>query len=329
MNMTKWRQDIIRRPDPVAMPVMTHPGIEQLGHTVREAVTNGEVHAAATRWLAEHTPSVAASVIMDLTVEAEAFGADVLFPEDEIPTVTGHMLDSAADIRQLRVPSLAAGRVPEYLKACVLAHRDISDRPVFAGCIGPFSLAGRLYDMSEIMVLTMTDPASAHELLRKCTLFILRYVAALKATGVDGVLMAEPAAGLLSDKDCRTFSSDYVRQIVDVVQDDGFLFILHNCGNTGHCTEAMIATGAKALHLGNKCSLREVAEKAPADVLVMGNLDPVSVFKQATPDEVRRATHELIADTRQFPNVVISSGCDTPPHTPMANIRAFFEAVRP
>lgn len=326
-NMNQWRQDIIDRPDVVAIPVMTHPGIEELGYTVKQAVSDGEIHAKAITYLANRYSTHAASVIMDLTVEAEAFGADVLFPEDEIPTVTGHMLNDADDIHALKVPSLRAGRIPQYLKANIIAHREISDRPVFAGCIGPFSLAGRLYDMSELMMLIYSDPTAAHELLEKCTLFILRYISALKATGIQGVLMAEPAAGLMSNEDCKTFSSNYVKRIIDMLDDENFLIMLHNCGNTGHCTDAMVATGAKALHLGNKCDLKQIVEDTPDDVLVLGNLDPVSMFKQATPDEMYKVTTELLQKMKSHPNFVISSGCDTPPHTPLANVDSFFKAI--
>ena len=59
----------------------------------------------------------------------------------------------------------------------------------------------------------------------------------------------------------------------------------------------------------------------------MGNLDPVSVFKQMTPRGVYDATTELLRTTADYPNIVLSSGCDTPPHTPLANIDAFFDAV--
>ena len=91
------------------------------------------------------------------------------------------------------------------------------------------------------MVLIYENPRAAHELLQKCTSFIEKYCQALKETGANGVMMAEPAAGLLSNDDCLTFSSQYVRQIVERVQDDHFILILHNCGNTGHCTKAMVS----------------------------------------------------------------------------------------
>lgn len=326
-SMKEWITDVIRNPKTVAVPVMTHPGIELIGHSVREACCDGQIHYEAIKALADKYPTAAATVIMDLTVEAEAFGAQIHFTEDAVPAVIGHLLNNADDIRALEVPSLKAARVPAYLKANLLSARNITDRPVLGGCIGPFSLAGRLYDMSEIMVLIYADPDAAHCLLSKCTKFILKYCQALKLTGVQGVVMAEPAAGLMSDDDCKRFSSDYVKYIVDMVQDDNFSVVLHNCGNTGHCTKAMVATGSAAYHFGNKCDMRQVIKDVPPTALAMGNVDPVSMFKEGTPEKMYDYTTQLISDMKAYPNFVLSSGCDTPPHTPMANIDAFFKAL--
>ena len=328
INMKSWMTSLIQQKKVAAIPVMTHPGIEIIGKTVLDAVTDGCVHYEAIKALTERYPSDAVTVIMDLTVEAEAFGAEIAFADNEVPAVVGHMLDTVDDIHKLEVPSMKKGRVPEFLKANLLAARNITDRPVLGGCIGPFSLAGRLYDMSGIMMLIYEDPEAADELLSKCTTFITRYCRALKATGVNGVMMAEPAAGLLSDADCERFSSKYVKQIVDAVQDDTFSLILHNCGNTGQCTAAMVKTGAAAYHFGNKIDMVQALHDVPADVPAMGNLDPVSLFKDATPEEMRKATLDLLNATKDFPNFVLSSGCDTPPHTPFENIDAFYEAVR-
>ncbi len=113
-----------------------------------------------------------------------------------------------------------------------------------------------------------------------------------------------------------------------MLQDEQFMIVLHNCGNTGHCTKAMVATGAHGIHLGNKCDMKQIIEDAPEDILVMGNLDPVTVFKQATPDEVVTATTELLEKMKPYSNFVLSSGCDTPPHTPLENIDAFFSTLK-
>lgn len=327
LNMKEWINEIIQKKEVVAMPIMTHPGIEMIGKTVRDAVTDGQVHYNAIQALSEKYPTSAATVIMDLTVEAEAFGAEIVFPENEVPSVVGRLLNDEEAIDKLEIPALNKGRIPQYLKANMLAAKAITDRPVFAGCIGPYSLAGRLYDMSEIMMLIYINPEAANSLLKKCSDFILRYCMALKATGVNGVVMAEPAAGLLSDEDCTQYSSVFIKEIVEKVQDDHFTVILHNCGNTGHCTRAMVATGAAAYHFGNKINMVEALKEVPADALAMGNLDPVSLFKAAAPEEMKKATLDLLEATRSYPNFVLSSGCDTPPHTPAENIDAFFAAL--
>ena len=325
--MKKWIEEVLASEKRIALPIMTHPGIEYVGKTVREAVTDGEVHFAAIKALAERYPSAACTVIMDLTVEAEAFGAKILSPEEEIPTVTERLVSDAASVEALQVPSLDAGRVPEYLKANRLAAEHITDRPVLAGCIGPFSLAGRLYDMSEIMVAIYIEPDVIMALLDKCTAFLIDYCKALKATGVVGVVMAEPAAGLLSNEDHQMYATPYVKQIVDAVQDDDFTVILHNCGNTGQCTGAMVETGAAAMHFGNLVDIPQALTEVPEHMLVMGHLDPVGIFKQGTPEQVAAATTDLLEKTRGAKNFVISSGCDLPPAVPEANLEAFFGAV--
>lgn len=325
--MKQWVADVIQRLDVTALPVMTHPGIELNGHTVREAVSNGRVHYEAVMTLTKRYNSVAAATIMDLTTEAEAFGAEIAFSDEAVPAVSSRLLPDVKSINRLQVPSLSTGRIPQYLKANLLAAKEITDRPLFAGCIGPFSLAGRLYDMSEIMMLIYENPDAAHTLLAKCTQFIEKYCQALKRTGANGVMMAEPAAGLMSNDDCQNFSSAYVKYIVNKVQDENFIVILHNCGNTGQCTQAMVATGAAAYHFGNKCKMEEVIKDVPPTALAMGNIDPVSIFKDGMPFQMRQTVTDLLEKMRPYPNFVLSSGCDTPPHTPLANVDAFFESL--
>ena len=306
---------------------MTHPGIELCGSTVLGAVTDGQVHADAICALNERYPSDAVTAIMDLTVEAEAFGAQIAFSENEIPNVIGRLLTGYESVEALQIPSLSAGRVPEYLKANRIVASRISGKPVYGGAIGPFSLAGRLYDLSEFMMAVYIEPDTATLLLEKCTAFTIEYLKAMKDAGTDGVILAEPAAGLVSNDDCYLYSSVYVQKIVEAVQDDSFKVILHNCGNTGHCTDAMVRSGAAAIHVGNKADMVEVLQACPSALPVMGNIDPVSVMRQASPAEVRTAVSDLLERTAGFDNFILSTGCDVPPRVPFANIEAFYDAV--
>lgn len=328
MNMHKWANDILHSPQRLALPIMTHPGIEMIGKNVYDAVTDGEVHAAAILALNEKYPAAGCTAIMDLTVEAEAFGAEVVFNDNEIPNIAGRMVHDLREAEALRIPDLTAGRIPEYLKANRTVAQKITDKPVFAGAIGPFSLAGRLFDMTEIMMAIYTEPDTVDLLLSKCSDFILKYLRAIKETGVSGVVIAEPAAGLLSNDDATRYSTRFIKPIIDELQDEHFLIVLHNCGNTGHCTESMIASGAGGLHFGNKIDMKKTLEQIPAHIIVMGNLDPVGIFQLSTAGQVAASTRELLEQTAPYANFIISTGCDTPPEIPTENIEAFYAEIR-
>ena len=327
INIYEWTKSIIAGKNRVAIPIMTHPGIELIGKTVFDAVTNGDIHYQAIKTLDEKYPSAACTVIMDLTVEAETFGASVNFPTDEIPNVIGRLVADEESVKALPIPDMNQGRIPQYLSANKLAAENIMNKPVFGGIIGPFSLAGRLFDMSEIMMACYDEPEVALLLLEKCTVFLKNYCLALKEQGINGVVIAEPAAGLLSNDGCSEFSSQFVRSIVEAVQDEHFMVILHNCGNAGHCTQAMLETGAMAYHFGNKIDMEKVLKECPQNVLIMGNIDPVTILKSSTADEVYKFTSELLDKTSVYPNFILSTGCDVPPHTPHDNIEAFYRAL--
>lgn len=306
---------------------MTHPGIELCGSTVLKAVTDGQAHADAILALNDKFPADAVTAIMDLTVEAEAFGAEIKFSENEIPNIIGRLVSNADEVAALEIPSLDKGRIREYLKANSLVASHIKDKRIFGGCIGPFSLAGRLFDLSELMMAMYIEPETVTMLLDKCTTFITDYLKAMKETGINGVILAEPAAGLVSNDDCLQYSATYVRKIVNSVQDKRFSIVLHNCGNTGHCTEAMLQSGASALHFGNKADMVNALETCPSDLPVMGNIDPVGILRQASPEQVYASVSELLDKTSNYGNFILSTGCDVPPRTPFENIKAFYQAL--
>ena len=173
MNTAQWIKTLIGQKERTAIPIMTHPGIELIGKRIVDAVTDGETHFRAVEALARHFPRTAASTtIMDLTVEAEAFGANLHMSPDDIPSIEGRLISDYAGIKALQLPTLDEKRIPQYLKADELAAKQL-DIPVFAGCIGPFSLAGRLYDMTEIMMAIYIEPDAMQLLLEKCTEFLL------------------------------------------------------------------------------------------------------------------------------------------------------------
>ena len=181
-----------------ALPILSFPATQKMGVTVEELVKSAPLQAEAMALIARETNTLAAISLMDLSVEAEAFGANVRFSADEIPAVVGQLVSDDDEADALKVPGLDAGRIGIFVDAVKLAREKITDKPLLAGMIGPYSLAGRLMDVTEIMYTCYDEPETVHKVLEKATQFLISYGSAMKKAGADGVMMAEPLAGILS-----------------------------------------------------------------------------------------------------------------------------------
>ena len=327
-NMNEWLAGMKGTQRKKPMPVLSFPCVSLLGVTVRELISDSELQAKGMKAVAERTDAAAAVSFMDLSVEAECFGATVVVSDDEVPTVKGRLIHDMDEAEALCVPPVGSGRTHLYIDAIRHASESITDRPVLAGMIGPFSLAARLLDVSEIMMDCYDDPDMVHTVLEKVTAFLIEYAKAYKAAGANGIVMAEPVSGLLSPALEEEFSSPYVKKIVDAVQEDEFAVIYHNCGdNVPRMLDSILSTGCAAYHFGNAVDMeRDIIAEVPADTVVMGNVDPAGVLRMGTPERVREVTLGLLERCSKYPNFVLSSGCDSPPMTPWENMDAFFAA---
>ena len=327
-DMKQWLSQMLEAPVKKAMPVLSFPAVQLMDVSVRELISSSELQARGMELVAQRTDAAASVSLMDLSLEAECFGAQIRFFDDEVPTVVGSLITSLEEAEAMPVPQVGAGRTGIYIEAIRQAAERITDRPVLAGVIGPFSLAGRLMDVSEAMIYCYEDPDMVHTLLKKATEFLISYSKEYKQAGANGIVMAEPLAGLLSPALAEEFSGPYVKQIVDAVQDDSFLVIYHNCGgSTIQTIDSILASGAAAYHFGNAIDMAEMIPHIPPETIVMGNVDPAREFRNGTPESIRRATLELMERCCSHRNFVISSGCDIPPLSRWEHIDAFFAAV--
>ncbi len=309
------------------LPILSYPAVSLIGATVKEAVTDSEIQAKIMKAVADRCDTAAAVTVMDLSVEAECFGAKISFSDNAVPAVENTLVASSEDAEKLKIPDIRSGRADIFTDAVRKAKELITDRPVLAGAAAPFSLAGRLMDVTEIMYWCFDDPDTVKCVLGKCTEFLINYINALKAAGADGVILAEPVAGLLSPALEEEFSAPYTRQLAEAVKDDSFTVIYHNCGQgVVRMTDSIFANGCDAYHFGNACDLCGLLKSAPSDKLVMGNIDPVGLFRDGTPEKMKEAVNTLLNKCSSYPNFVLSSGCDIPSGAKWENIDAFFEA---
>ena len=86
------------------------------------------------------------------------------------------------------------------------------------------------------------------------------YCKAYKKCGANGVVIAEPLAGVLSPA----------------------------------MEDSLASIGAMGYHFGNAVNMEDALEKMPTDRLVMGNVDPAGQFRNGTTESIRKATREVM-----------------------------------
>ena len=328
-NMKQWVAQQISCKEKQAIPILSFPCVQTLGISVKDLISDSALQAAGMKAIADRVPTGAAVSFMDLSVEAECFGSAIRVLDGEVPTVVGAIVSTPEEAEELQIPEVGSGRTGLYIGSIAKASQLITDRPIFAGVIGPFSLAGRLMDVSEAMIYCYEEPEMVHTVMGKATRFLIAYCSAYKEAGADGVMIAEPLAGLLSPNLAQEFAHPYVKQIIDAVQTDHFAVIYHNCGNNAALmVKDIYRLGAAGYHFGDSIDLTSVLPDAPKDALILGNVSPSSQFYKGIPETITAETHRIMDACSGYPNFVISSGCDIPPLAPWENIDAFFDAVQ-
>ena len=100
-NMKQWIDSLKGTEGKKSMPILSFPCVSLLGVTVRELISDSALQAKGMKAIADRSDSAASVSFMDLSVEAECFGATVSFSDDEVPTVKGKLINDMDEAEAL------------------------------------------------------------------------------------------------------------------------------------------------------------------------------------------------------------------------------------
>ena len=309
----------------ICIPSAGYSAIALSGTSVRDNLCDGALMFETLAGAIERFGLEADGTASDLTIEPQACGCPVTMPDYDTPYVSEHPVSTLEDIRALEVPDPLTDT---RMRAMVETVRRLSERFTLltvAGGSGPFTLAAELIGATEAAIYTLTEPALMHELLEYCTRVCATYLDAIVRAGAEVILIGEPTAAILSPGAYAEFSGAYTARLIAAIPRP---VILHICGDAGHLVKGMCETGAQGLSLDAPVDLPSVAQTVPDNVVLIGNLDTVSVLLEGTPESVSESTTEMLESMRPYKNHVASSGCDLSYNTPVENIVAMIDTVR-
>ena len=264
--------------------------------------------------------------ISDPYREAADLGCDVEFPEDDQPLLSVPMLEERSSVARLRHVDPGFGR---RMSDRLAALRDFRSQvggeiPIMGWVEGAMAEAADLRGVSAIMIDVTEDAAWVHELLEFCTVQEISFAQAQVDAGADIIGIGDAVTSLISPAMYREFALPYQQRIVDAVHARGALARLHICGRTTHLLAEMAQTGADIIDVDSMVPF-ELAAATVAPAAICGNINPVTVMLQGTPDDVIAGTLDCRA--RGGDRFIGMAGCEVPDATPAENLRAQSRAL--
>jgi uroporphyrinogen decarboxylase len=204
-----------------------------------------------------------------------------------------------------------------------------ADYAVGGSMWGPLTLAGLLYGAEPLLRDMRRNKPAVHSILDWTTRLYLMYIEDYIKNGIDIITMGEPTASgdMISREHFAEFAVPPLKKIYRVLSERGVKTCLHICGNVENRLDLIAETGVNLVSLDYKVSLKKAREVFSGKIAFAGNVDPVAVLQDGTPEKIRQACDQCIADAgaRGF---IVMPGCDISPSTPLENIKTMMNAVR-
>jgi MtaA/CmuA family methyltransferase len=263
--------------------------------------------------------------ISDPYREAADAGLEVEFPPDDLPLSKKPLLEVPEDLRKLRFPAPEQGRrMSDRLEAIrYFRHQVGGEIPIMGWVEGALAEAADLRGVINILIDLVDRPAWVFELLEQCVEAEIAFARAQVGAGADIIGLGDAIASQVSPAMYRKVALPYEQRIFSAVKEMGALSRLHICGNTTRILADMAKSGAEIIDLDWMVDLRQARETLP--VVICGNLDPVAVFLQGSPEEVEAGTFANAGACA--PKWMAGAGCEIPRQTPHANLHAQTRAL--
>jgi MtaA/CmuA family methyltransferase len=308
---------------PAVTPIFMSWAAGFIGRTYRDYYLDGDVLAEAQLAVARAFNLDQVSAISDPWREASAYRMEFDYPEQGVGRPRAMLIQQPSDITLIRPFALEnAPRPKQRIESIRTMARAVGRTHSVLGWLeGPLAVYADLRGV-ESMFLDLIDTPQMY--LGPAEIIIenqIRFARAQVAAGADMIGIGDSVASLISPKMYEQFVLPFEKKLVDAVHEAGAAAKLHVCGDISRSVALMARTGCDVIDVDWMVPLDEARAAVGPNVTLAGNFDPSAVLLQGTPQEVAAAARRNIETGG--PRFILQPGCEVPPGTPEANIRAF------
>lgn len=316
------------------MPITMMFAADHIGRSYGDYAADYRVLVEGQLRIAEHYGFDHVSCISDPAREAADCGAVVRFYPDQPPAILEEqaLLTDKSKLDSLKMPDpLGGGRMTDRVRAAELLKQKVAGQLVVEGWIeGPCAMAADLRGINNLMLDFYDDP----EFVRRLFAFVVEmevgFARAQIAAGAELMGIGDAAASLIGPELYREFVWPFEHDLIDRVHALGARSRLHICGNTRAIMADIGRLGSGLYDVDFLVPMEQARRDAGPAQALLGNLDPVRIIRNGTPDAIRAELAEC--QRAAGARYVVGAGCEIPRGTPPANLmvlRDYARAHRP
>ena len=307
-----------------------------LGYTTAQWRNDPKVHIDIIERRREEFGIVGLASGLRLRTVGQALGSKIYFPEIGIDSVAEPVLK---DIDEMgRIADIDPHTNPVYL-AIIERARILKDAFPEMGMgimvTGPITIAGTLMPTDKMLRETVKHPAKVRELMDLANYQTLEFVKDfVKEFGPVGINVCDPVtcADILSHKQFVEVSKPKLEELIAGLTEilgGGRKPGLHICGKTSPLWDEIADLKVASFSVDNREDLAEARDRMGDKYALVGNVDPVDVMLNGTPEQVIEACKDcIIKGSESKLGYNLGTGCQVPIGTPRRNFEAFIYAAR-
>jgi uroporphyrinogen decarboxylase len=289
--------------------------------TYKEWATDAKICADAFIKSTEQFDIDCVVTLIDLSVECDAWGQKLIFPENEAahPDYSDCVIKSIDDYSKIKkVDYRTSKRMMMHIEVCSRLVKELKGKkPIVAFVFGPLGVLSMLRSQQEMYMDIYDDPDAVLAATREINETLKEYVVALCDTGVDAVMLDTLfASGSIMSKEMWTkMEGVFVEELADVIRQKDCPVMVHNCGKNVYFDvqiETMKPIAISFLYPPDDCKdFAECKEKYGNTVTLIGCVPPPNAVI-GTDEEWDKQCRSQIDAMAKGGGFILATGCEYP-----------------
>lgn len=325
-------------PDRVPVyPIISGASRRLVGATYEEWSNNADICAEALLKAREEFDLDCIVTLIDLSVECDAWGQKLIFPENEAahPDYSQCVIQDIEDYPNIKkVDYRTSKRMMMHIDTCKkLVEASNGEFPVVAFVFGPLGTLSMLRSQQEMYMDFYDDPDAVHDAAREVNETLKDYCRALMDTGVNGIMFDTLfASGSIMSKDMwDELEGDLVEELAEVVREKNGLVMIHNCGQKIYFDvqiERMHPDAISFLYPPADCAdFKECKEKYGDVTTLIGCVTPASAAI-GTDEDWDQECRDSIDAMAKGGGFVLATGCEYPANADFARAQRMVDIAK-